>query len=113
MTLGDVHWVEFAPKGGHAQAGRRPAIIVQNEKDSARIPTVLVIPLTSQLDALRFSGTVLIEADSKNALRRASVALVFQLTAIDQRYFSNRIGNISQTVLDEIFSALDELTGRT
>jgi len=113
VTLGDLHWVEFAPKGGHAQAGRLPAIVVQDQKTSARIPTVLVIPLTSQLDALRFPGTVLIEADSKNALRRASVALVFQLTAIDRRYFGNRIGNISRTVLDEIFSALDGLTGRT
>ena len=113
MTLGDVHWVEFAPKGGHAQAGRRPGIVVQHEKSSTRLPTILVIPLTSQLDALRFPGTVLIEPDSRNALRRASVALVFQLTAIDQRYFSNRIGNLSRTILDEIFAALDDLTGRT
>ena len=113
MTLGDVHWVDFAPKGGHAQAGRRPAIVVQDQKASARLPTILVIPLTSQLDALRFPGTVLIEADPDNGLRRPSVALVFQLTAIDKRYSSNRIGNVSRTVLDEIFSTLDELTGRT
>lgn len=106
MTLGDLHWVDFAPKGGHAQAGRRPAIVVQSQRASTRIPTILVIPLTSQLDALRFPGTVLIESNPDSGLRRASVA-------IDQRYFSNRIGNVSQKVLDEIFSALDELTERT
>ena len=103
MTSGDVHWVDFAPKGGHAQAGRRPAIVFQSQRASTRIPTVLVIALTSQLDALSFPGTVLIESDPDSGLRRASVALVFQLTAIDQRYFSNRIGNVSQRVLDEIF----------
>lgn len=113
MIIGEVRWVELPPKGGHAQKGRRPAIVVQDQKASARIPTVLVVPLTSQLDALRFPGTVLIEADPENGLRRASVALVFQTTAIDQRYLSNRIGAISQKVLDEIFSALNELTGRT
>lgn len=112
MILGEVRWVELAPKGGHAQEGRRPPVIVQDQKASTKLPTVLVIPLTSQLDALRFPGTVLLEADSDNGLRRASVALVFQLTAIDQRYISKRIGNLSRPVLDEIFSTLDELTGR-
>ena len=29
MTVGDVRWVELPARGGHAQAGRRPAIIVQ------------------------------------------------------------------------------------
>ena len=113
MILGEVRWVELAPRGGHAQKGRRPAVIIQNPKVSKDIPTVLVIPLTTQLDALRFPGTVLLEPDSKNGLRRPSVALVFQLTAIDQSYISNHVGNLSGRALDEVFSTLDELTGRT
>jgi mRNA interferase MazF len=112
VTVGELRWVELLSSGGHTQRGRRPAIIVQSEKTSSRLSTVLVVPLTSQLDALRFPGTVLVEADSQNGLRRTSVALVFQLTAIDTRYLSNRIGEISQEVLEEIFSALDVLTGR-
>lgn len=112
MSAGEVRWVELLPKGGHAQAGRRPAVVVQDDKASARLPTVLIVPLTSQLDALRFPATVLVEADSENGLRRASVAFVFQLTAIDHRYLGNRIGRISPKGLDEILSAFDELTGR-
>lgn len=112
MILGELRWVELAPRGGHAQEGRRPAVIVQDQKASTKVPTVLVIPLTSQMDAFRFPGTLL-EPDSKNGLRRASVALVFQLTAIDQRYISKQIGSLSRSTLDEIFSTLDELTGRT
>ncbi|MGZ8845674.1 MAG: type II toxin-antitoxin system PemK/MazF family toxin [Pyrinomonadaceae bacterium] len=108
-----MRWVELAARGGHAQQGRRPAVILQHQKVSTDVPTVLVIPLTSQLDALRFPGTVLLEPGGDNGLRRASVALVFQLTAIDRRYISNHIGNLSGPSLDEIFSALDELTGRT
>jgi mRNA-degrading endonuclease toxin of MazEF toxin-antitoxin module len=38
--------------------------------------------------------------------------LVFQLTAIDQRFLSNPIGKVSEEVLEEIFSALDTITGR-
>ena len=75
MTVGEVHWVDFPPRGGHEQAGRRPAIIAQGASASARLPTVLVIPLTTRQDALRFPGTLAIEADSDNGLRRASVAM--------------------------------------
>jgi mRNA-degrading endonuclease toxin of MazEF toxin-antitoxin module len=113
VTAGEVRWVVLPPRGGHAQQGRRSAIVLQDQKASARIPTILVVPLTSQLDALRFPGTVLVEADAENGLRRPSVALVFQLTAIDRQYLSDRLGNVSRQVLEEIFTAVDELTGRT
>jgi mRNA-degrading endonuclease toxin of MazEF toxin-antitoxin module len=93
VSVGEVRWVEFPARGGRAQAGRRPAIVVQ---DISALPTVLVVPLTSQFDALRFPGTVLIEADPLNGLRHTSVALVFQLTAIDHRYIHARL-EISRT----------------
>lgn len=109
MTVGEVRWVELPARGGHAQAGRRPAIIVQS---ATGLPTTLIVPLTSQLDALRFPGTVLVEADSQNGLRRASVALVFQLTAVDRRYITDRLGNVSKEALEEIWLAFDTLTGR-
>jgi mRNA interferase MazF len=112
VTVGEIRWVDLPPKGGHAQSGRRPAIVVQSERSTTRTSTVLVVPLTSSIDALRFPGTVLVEPDPRNGLRRASVALVFQLTAIDRRFLSDRLGNVSSRVLGEIWSALDELTGR-
>ncbi|MBA3767202.1 MAG: type II toxin-antitoxin system PemK/MazF family toxin [Acidobacteria bacterium] len=109
MTVSEVRWVELPARGGHAQAGRRPAIIVQS---ITGLPTTLIVPLTSQLDALRFAGTVLVEADTQNGLRRASVALVFQLTAVDSRYITDRLGAISKEVLEEIWVGFDKITGR-
>lgn len=110
MNIGDVHWVELPSRGGHAQAGRRPAIIVQ--RTLAKLSTVLIIPLTSQLDALRFPCTVLVEPDGQNGLRRASVALVFQMTTIDKRFIAERLGKISEDVLNLLWAALDHMTGR-
>jgi mRNA interferase MazF len=112
VTVGDICWIDLPPRGGHAQSGRRPAIVVQTQATSGRVPTVLVVPLTTQLDALRFPGAVLLEADSQNELRRASVALVFQLTSIDRRYLSDRLGAASTKTLNEIWLAFDEITGR-
>ena len=111
MTVGDLHWVELPARGGHAQSGRRPAVILQTVSN---LPTTLPVPLTSQLDALRFPGTILVEPDRENGLRRpSSVARVFQLTAVDSRFITGRLGNVSDQVPEEVFLALDALTGRT
>lgn len=109
MKVGDLYWVELPVRGGHAQAGRRPAIIVQQ---TSSLPTVLVVPITSQQDALRFPGTVLIESTKENGLRHDSVALVFQLTAIDKQRVTDRLGVASEEVMEKIWEALDDLTGR-
>ncbi len=112
MNAGDVYWVDFPARGRRAQAGRRPAIILQGAKATARLPTVLCIPLTTQMDSLRFPGTVLLESDPNNGLPRASIALTFQLTAIDRRFISSRLGSMSATTLALIWNAFDEITER-
>ena len=109
MKIGEIYWTRLASRGGREQTGRRPSIIVQ--KDTT-LPTVLLVPLTTQQDALRFQGTVLIEPDSQNNLPSISIALVFQLTALDKNSLEKRIGKISDDKLAEIWQAFDEITGR-
>jgi mRNA-degrading endonuclease toxin of MazEF toxin-antitoxin module len=79
MNVGDGYWVDFPARGGHERAGRRPAIVAQTISASDRLPTVLMIPLTTRLDALRFPGTVAIDPDETNGLRQTCVAIAFQL----------------------------------
>ncbi|HEU0011534.1 MAG TPA: type II toxin-antitoxin system PemK/MazF family toxin [Verrucomicrobiae bacterium] len=113
MNPGDIHWVEFPAGAGRAQAGRRPAVVAQAASATAALPTILLIPLTTQFDALRFPGTVLIERDSSNNLRQNSVALAFQLTAIDKRFVSGRLGAVAADKMAELWAALDEVLGRS
>jgi mRNA-degrading endonuclease toxin of MazEF toxin-antitoxin module len=105
-----VHWIDLPACGGRAQTGRCPAIIVQS---ISSLLTTLIVPFTSQLDALRFAGTVLVEADSNNGLRRASVAFVFQLAAVDHYFTTNNLGTVSSEVIEEIWTAFDKLIGHT
>ncbi len=112
MDVGDLHWVDLPTRGGREQAGRRPAIVLQSEAASARLPTVLLVPLTTQRDALRFPGTVLVEADADNGLRAISVGLVFQLVAVDRSHVGARLGRASAAVIDSIWAALEDLAGR-
>lgn len=110
MDSGDIHWVNFPSGAGRAQAGRRPAVTLQSAKH-ARLPTAILVPLTSKQDALRFPGTVLIEPDGDNGLSIPSIALVFQITAVDRQFIGNRTGRISVETLQDILNAIDEFIG--
>lgn len=99
MKHGEIYWTDLPDRGGREQRGRRPCIIWQ-DTDQFQLPTVLVIPLTTRPDALRFPATVEIAATPKNGLPSKSVALVFQLGACDVRRIRDRIGELDQSDLD-------------
>ena len=113
MTVGDIHWVELPGADGREQQGRRPAIIVQDDGYAGRSPVVLVVPLTTATAAIRFAGTTLIRPTAETGLQKPSVALVFQLRAIDRRRLKERIGRLTQDILSEMFTELDKITGRS
>ena len=102
MDIGDVFTVEIPPSDGHEQAGTRPAIIVQAPEFEDRLPTVLIVPLTSRLAAQAFPGTFVIYPDAENHLSMISVALVFQLRAIDKRRLKRKIGHLSASDLIQL-----------
>jgi mRNA-degrading endonuclease toxin of MazEF toxin-antitoxin module len=112
MNRGDVWWVRMPPRGGHLQAGNRPAVIIQDDRYISSLSTVLTVPFTSSAAATRFDGTLLVQPDGRNGLTTPSVALVFQATALDQRDVLRRLGVLDAAILDQILALLDRLTGR-
>jgi len=110
MQEGDIYLVEIPLIGGHEQAGLRPAIIVQ-ATDIEKLPTVLIVPLTSKLKAADFPFTFIIEPDKVNNLDVASVALVFQLRAIDKKRLKNKLGKIEEAKLRLLKENLKEIMG--
>jgi mRNA interferase MazF len=87
-------------------------VIVQEDKASAALPTVLIVPFTSTQAALRFPGTLAVRPDGQNGLTMPSVALVFQLAAIDKTECLQPPGVLAPATLDQVFAELDKLTGR-
>lgn len=112
MKVGDIHWVELPSANGHEQQGRRPAVIMQDDGYAGRVPTVLVVPLSSARAALRFAGTALIRATPQSGLRLDSVALAFQLRAVDRQRVSGRVGEVTESEKQTIFREIDKLMGR-
>jgi mRNA interferase MazF len=112
MKKGEIWRVRLPLGTGHTQAGERPAVIVQDDLFNASLPTVLIVPFTSAQAATRFAGTLVVQPDGQNGLTTPSVALVFQLSAVDKRGCVKRLGVLDPSTLDLVFAALDQLTGR-
>lgn len=105
MARGDVLLVELPyPRGapGYEQTGRRPAVAVQADLPGASLPTVMIVPLTSQLTASRFPHTIAVDPSPQNGLTDPSVLLVFQLRALDQGRILRTIGHLEQNYLDQL-----------
>ena len=112
MARGDVFLVELPPQpgaGGREQAGRRPAIAVQTDATSTSLPTLMIVPMTGQLTALRFPHTIRVEPSEANGLSQPSVLLVFQLRAVDRRRVLDRIGRLEQNYIAQLDAEMRRL----
>jgi mRNA-degrading endonuclease toxin of MazEF toxin-antitoxin module len=69
----------------------------------------MVIPLTANLHALRFPYTLAVSPDKGNGLLTESVALIFQLRAIDAGRVKKRLGSLKPTALKRIDSLLGKI----
>lgn len=112
MNPGEIYWVQLPPVDGHEQFGRRPAIIIQDDSYGQSLPLVLIVPLTGAVAPARFPGTVSIAPTAETGLRRPSVALVYQIRALDRKRIQEKAGFVPASILEPIYSALDKLTGR-
>lgn len=48
LERGDIVWVDFPRRGGHAQTGRRPALVLTTKTFNDRTSLMLCCPITSQ-----------------------------------------------------------------
>jgi mRNA interferase MazF len=111
VERGEV-WLVALPFGpGREQQGHRPAAVLQDETHGRGSPLVLVVPLTSQLAALRFPATVRLDPSTENGLDVPSVAMVFQLRALDRTRFTRRIGRLGRADLRRVERELRRLAG--
>ena len=108
MTIekGDIFLCDLDPVIGYEQGGKRPVLVVQNSTMNDPLHTIMIAPLTSNLKASRFLLTALIKADSDSNLSQDSVALLFQIRAVDKRRLKQKIGKISSETLAKVNSAI-------
>ena len=111
MRRGEVWRVRLPRASGHVQAGERPALVVQHDAFTAALSTVLVVPFTGSLAAARFPGTLRVDPDATNGLTMPSIALAFQLRAVDQPDCVQCLGEVDAATLAAVVALIGDLAG--
>lgn len=70
---------------------------------------VVVIPLTSAIEALRFPNTLAILPKKENGLENQSVALIFHMRSVDKRRVMHVIGKIDAVTRKKIDAAIKRI----
>lgn len=93
---------------GHEQRGEHPAVIIALHSSTQ---LAIVVPLTSNLEANRFSYTWHINRSPSNNLRCNSIAMIFQLKSIDYMRFIDKIGVIDSDDFEKIMILIKTYLG--
>jgi mRNA interferase MazF len=99
---GDFVAVTFDPQSGHEQRGRRPALVVSNTLFNKHTGLAIVCPLTNTDRSFPFHVAIV------NDPNVTGFVMVEQVKSIDFRARkAERIGRVSDSVLEEVLSILD------
>ena len=112
IAQGEIWWADLPLPGGAGPGFRRPLVVVQgNPLNRSRLPTVVCVPLTSNLAWEAAPGNTLVSAKA-SGLPKDSVANASQLFAIDRSFLSTRVGKLAPKRLEQILASVDVVLGR-
>jgi mRNA interferase MazF len=112
LRRGEVWWADLGAYRPREQTGRRPVIVWQSDALTRVLQSVLVVPLTTNLDRSNLAGTSVVQASPKQGLPEDSVALAFQMRAVPKNALDTRIRTLTESELAELELATDEALGR-
>ncbi len=93
---GDIVWLQFDPRAGHEQAGKRPAVVLSPSAYNGRVGLALLCPITSQQKGYPF------EVPLPGGLRIQGVVLADQVKSLDWRFRrAERVDGVPPAVLEE------------
>jgi mRNA interferase MazF len=109
---GEIYWLDWNPARGSEQAGRRRALVIQNDQANVneRYPNKTVVAVSTK-GRLRPDGTpisthVRIEPDPDNGLADTSFAKCEQIQTVAKARLQELIGRIDVDALSAVEIAL-------
>jgi len=105
IKRGDIFYADLAPHVGSEQGGIRPVLVIQNDIGNKYSPTVIVAAITSQIGKAKFPTHVEIRA-GEFGLSRDSVILLEQIRTIDKVRLKNKVGKLSEEVMEKVNQAI-------
>ena len=97
---GDIYIANLNPFKGSEQGGKRPVIVLQNDKGNLYGPTLIVAPITSKLYKTQLPTHYMLK-DVKG-LPEESLVLLEQIKTIDKRRVISYVGKVSKEQMEDI-----------
>lgn len=96
------------------QGGIRPVIIIQNDKGNKYSPTVIVIPITSEIKKENMPTHCILHKTVKNGLKVDSMVIAEQIRVIDKSRLLDKVGYLDciKEQNDVINAYLANITGK-
>ena len=104
IKRGDIFYADLSPVVGSEQDGIRPVIIIQNNLGNKYSPTVIVLPITTQIKSNL--PTHIPIKKGKSGLLKDSVILIEQVRTIDKSRLKEKVGAIDGKTLENVKNAL-------
>ena len=112
VARGEIWWADLSEPVGSEPGYRRPVIIVQGDPlNRSRIATVVIVPLTSNLQWADAPGNVLLSSEL-TGLDKDSVANVSQVLTIDRNTLTERVSKLPEGKMDLVYAGLDVVFDR-
>jgi mRNA interferase MazF len=109
MKQGEIWQVSFSGEG-HEYQGRRPALIIQSNKQLKVTTVVSVIPFTSRIDK-RYADDIFVSKSTENKLYHDSLIKVHHIQTFDKVRFIKKVGELEPAILFEVQSYLQKHFG--
>ena len=107
---GDVYWVNLDPFFGSEQGGTRPVLVLQNDAGNFFSPTLIVAPMSSQVDKRTDLPTHIV-LEQVRGLEGPSLIMLEQLKTIDKRRVRSYAGKLTKEQMAEVEAALTGTLG--
>ena len=101
---GDVYYADLGNRSGSIQCGYRPVIIIQNNTGNQNGPTLVVVPMTTQIKKPWMPVHVLLSV--RAGLEEQSMAMCEQITTIDKSQIGPYICSLGDYELSRINRAV-------
>ena len=106
VLRGDIVWANLNPVVGHAQAGRRPVVILSADVFNEHSGIVIAMALTRQPQRAGFP--LVLELGSLQLGKRAWVK-ISQIRTLSTRRLGKRIGRVSVEEIEHLVEGLNEI----
>ena len=100
---GEVWLVNWNPARGSEQAGRRPALVIQNDIGNEKAPTTIVAAISSSVRIYPMNVQI---NPPEGGLDHPSIIKTSQILTISKERLEKRLGRLSKDRLDDVDRAI-------